>query len=216
MSQPVPVTQAATPPAEPPDRHPLNLPRGTVRTGLVLLILLPFLILILSPERLVPMPLYLYFLLGLVLVFFASHGAEATEDSESAYSWLGRVVLFLLLAGTMAAIVYRLVTNPDVLRDRLTPNTNDPDLVGRVPYLLLATMGGYALGWLMSHLLGDWRYVYWWQDVQASVSLLAMFLLTGALFFTIFISSQLEKNPNTIVFECILLGVVAWYFGARS
>jgi hypothetical protein len=211
MSQIVPTD--ATPPAEPLYRHPLNLPRGTVRTSLVLLILLPFLILILSPERLVPMPLYLYFLLGLVLVFFASHGAQATEDTESPFTWLGRALLFLMLLGTIAAIVFRLVTNPGVLQDRLTPDSATAD---RVPYLLVATLGGYALGWLMSHLLGEWRNVYWWQDTQAAISLMGMFLLTGALFWTILISSQLERNINTVVFECILLGVVAWYFGARS
>jgi hypothetical protein len=207
------VTTDAPPPEEQQYRHPLNLPRGTVRTSLVVLILLPFLVLILSPERLVPMPVYLYFLLGLVMVFFASHGAQATEDSESSYTWLGRVLLFLMLLGTIAAIVFRLVTNPAVLQDRLIPAE---DTAGRVPYLLVATLGGYALGWLMSHLLGEWRNVYWWQDTQASISLVAMFLLTGALFFTIFIQAQLEKSLNTVVFECILLGVVAWYFGARS
>jgi hypothetical protein len=201
------------PPSEPLYRHPLNLPRGTVRTSLVFLILLPFWVLLLSPERLVPMPLYLYFLLGLVLVFFASHGAHATEDSESDFSWLGRAFLFLMLLGTIGVIVFRLVTNPDVLPDRLMV---PPGAAQRAPYLMLATFGGYGLGWLMSHLLGEWRNIYWWQDVQASISLLGMFLLTGALFFTIFISSQLEKDVNTVVLECIVLGVVSWYFGARS
>jgi putative copper export protein len=209
------VTPETTPPAEPLYRHPLNLPRGSVRTSLVLLILLPFWVLLLSPVRIGPMPLYLYFLLGLVLVFFAAHGAHATEDEEEeGFHWMSRALLFLSIVGTIVLIGFRLWNDPNDLQQRLTPNTESAPAAA--PYLLIATLGGYGLGWLMSHLLGSWRNVFWWQDTQAAISLLGMFLLTGAFFWTVFIQPQLEQAPDTKVFESIVVAVAAWYFGARS
>src|SRR5215475_4606920 len=69
QSQPVAVVLA-------PVRHTYGLPAGSVRVSLVLLICLPFWVLLGVAEPLGPMPLYLYFLLSLVLVYFAWHENE--------------------------------------------------------------------------------------------------------------------------------------------
>jgi len=205
----------ATPPAGPLSRQPLNLPRGTVRAGLVLLIVLPFWVMLLSPTRLGPMPLYLYFLLGLVLVYVAAHGRSATEArDQTTFSFTNVLFLLLSILGTLAVVGYCLVTKPPQFwADRLVP---PPNAAYAAPYLLLATLGGYSVGWLISHLLGEWRNIYWWQDVQASISLMAMFLLSFAFVLTVFIQAQLPEMLDTTVFESILVAVVAWYFGARS
>jgi hypothetical protein len=210
------VLSDATPPAEPLERHPLNLPRGTVRAWLVLLIVVPFWVMLLSPDKLGPMPLYIYFLLGLVLVYLSAHGRYATEDDEGTptFSVTGAVFLILAVGGTLAVIIYCLVTKlPTFWPDRLAPPET---ALTAAPYLLLATLGGYGLGWLMSHLLGKWRNNYRWQDVQASISLLAMFLLFFAFVLTVFIQAQLPQMLDTKVFESVLVAVVSWYFGARS
>jgi hypothetical protein len=223
MSQivpPVAVQQPPPPQPEPPERHPLNLPRGTVRSGLVLLIVLPFWVMLLSPIRLGFMPLYVYFLLGLVLVYFAAHGSYAIEgDEQSGLSWTGGIFLILIVLGTLALVVYLLLTKDQTFwPDRLAP---PPNAAMMAPYLLIATLGGYGLGWLMSHLLGGWRNNYRWQDIQATISLIAMFLLTAGFVYTAFIQPQLPEKPDlsapdTKVFESIVVAVVSWYFGARS
>jgi hypothetical protein len=209
------VMPGAPTPAVPRHREPLNLPRGSVRAGLVLLIVLPFWVMLLSPARLGPMPLYLYFLLGLVLVYVAAQGRSATEDrDETTFSFTNVLFLLLSIVGTLAVVGYCLATKPpEFWADRLQP---PPNAASAAPYLLLATLGGYSVGWLISHLLGEWRNIYWWQDVQASISLLAMFLLSFAFVLTVFIQAPLPEMLDITVFESILVAVVAWYFGARS
>ena len=200
-------------------RQPLNLPAGSVRSSLVLLIILPFWILLAVPKREIPMPLSLYFLLGMVLVFFASHGGTIAPKHAADHPspWhlprgFFRLALILITAGVVGWRVYKDPSGKD-LADRLTPST---DQLANWPYLLGTVAAGYTAGWAVSRLLGRYRYSAVYQDLQAAVSIIAMVGLSGLAIVHLFISPQLEVPVNALVFECILTGVVAWYFGARS
>lgn len=201
-------------------RHPLNLPAGSVRASLVLLIVLPFWILLAVKDQLVPMPLYLYFLLGLVLVFFASHGGSIApkhlEDHPSPWHLPRGFFRVLLIAITVGLLAYRYHTDDHDLSRvaaRLTPTQEQ---LAQWPYLLASVALGYTVGWTISRLLGRWRQSPVYQDVQATVSIIAMIGLSGLAVVHVFINSSLTVPLNPLVFECILTGIVAWYFGARS
>jgi hypothetical protein len=201
-------------------RQPLNLPAGSVRSSLVLLILLPFWILLAVPNRLAPMPLYIYFLLGLVLVFFASHGGtiapKHVEDHPSPWylpRGFFRLGLILVTAGLIGWRIYSDPSGRELL-DRLKPD--DQQLLNNGPYLAGAMFGGFAAGWLLSRMLGRYRYAPAYQDLQAAVSITATLGLSALAIIHILINPGLQEPVNPLVFESILTGIVAWYFGARS
>jgi hypothetical protein len=201
-------------------RQPLNLPAGSVRSSLVLMIILPFWILLGVPQRLGPMPLYIYFLLGLVLVFFASHGGSIApkhvEDHPSPWYLPRGFFRFALLLVTAGLIGWRFYSDPSGhdLLDRLKPD--DTQLTNNGPYLAGALFLGFGAGWLISRLLGRYRHSPIYQDLQAAVSIIAMLFLGGLAIVHILINPGLQEPVNPLVFESILTGIVAWYFGARS
>jgi hypothetical protein len=201
-------------------RQPLNLPAGSVRSSLVLMIMLPFWILLAVPQRLAPMPLYIYFLLGLVLVFFASHGGtiapKHVEDHPSPWylpRGFFRVALILVTAGLIGWRYYSDRTGAELL-DRLTPD--NAQLTSNGPYLAGALFLGYLAGWAISRLLGSLRYSPVYQDLQAAISIIAMLGLSVLAIIHILINPTLQEPVNPLVLESILVAVVAWYFGARS
>ena len=74
-------------PPPPVYRHPLGLPAGSVRATLALIIVgLFWLLLVIQPDKPVQVPLYLYFLMGLVLHFFGSHGGTIAPAGGRAFS----------------------------------------------------------------------------------------------------------------------------------
>src|SRR4051812_11734911 len=98
-----------------PVRHPLGLPAGSVRAALVLQIALLFWLIVLYPqeklvnpqEKLLHVPLYLYFLLGLVLAFFTAHGhtiAPAGAGEPSPWHLPRGVFRVLILLVTVAVV----------------------------------------------------------------------------------------------------------------
>jgi TctA family transporter len=213
------MAQLAPTPAPLLHRQPLNLPAGSVRSSLVLMILLPFWILLAVPQRPVPMPLYVYFLLGLVLVFFASHGGtiapkHAVDHPSPWYLPRGffRVLLLLVTAGLIGWRVYNDPTGHELL-DRLQPADQQ---LANWPYLLGALFAGYFAGWVISRLLGRFRYSPVYQDLQAAISIIAMLGLSVLAIIHILINPGLEEPINPLIFESILVAIVAWYFGARS
>jgi hypothetical protein len=200
-------------------RQPLNLPAGSVRASLVLLILLPFwALLAVGEQRLIPMPLYLYFLLGLVLVFFASHGASIGPRHVSYHPspWylprgFFRIAIVVITAGLLG---YRYYKDPANFADYLTP---DPDKVQHQWLPLLLSVGiGYITGWIVSGLLGSLRNSPVYQDLQAAVSIIAMVGLSGVAIVHLFINPTLQVPVDPLIAECIMTGITAWYFGARS
>jgi len=196
-------------------RHPLGLPAGSVRAVMSLTIVgLFWLLLLMPPDKGVQVPLYLYFLLGMVLLFFASHGHSIAPQGTSHKSPLGfpkgsiRAIIFL---GTAAVIGWCIYSNRGLLLERLTPSGQP---LTQWPYLLLALMGGFFLGWLIR--LGPWKSLYWFQDIQAWLSLIAMGLLGVDIVIRLFVNPHMEQDFDLPLWEEILVGVVAFYFGVRS
>src|SRR5215213_8047936 len=97
-------------------RPPLGLPPGSIRGLLAIQITAIFWMFLLTPSETVRIPLNLYFLLALVLVFFVAHGKSIARRDEPTASplWLpGGTLRFLVLAGTAAILVYVAVSHPE-------------------------------------------------------------------------------------------------------
>jgi hypothetical protein len=231
--------------ALPPEyRYAYNLPRGSIRGGLVLMIMVPFWVLIAWPQRLMPMPLYIYFLLIWVFVFIASpfwsiSSEEGSTDTPAPFHLPKYTFHFLIAVVTVGLITWRGLTDYEDLLDRLTPGGTGfaaaakvlkesekqekrdqakeerADEMRQLPYLLMSLAVGFLSGWGVARILGKWRDVYWFQDIQATVSLVAMLGLLGLTIYHV-ISAQQDKPFSPDLVQYILVGVIAWYFGARS
>src|SRR5262245_28382417 len=116
----------STIPAAPsaPVGHPLGLPAGSVRGALARQNALLFWLILLYPqeklvnpqEKLLHVPLFLYFLLGLVLAFFAAHGhtiAPAGAGEPSPWHLPRGVLRVLILLVTVAVVGWRWYTDVD-------------------------------------------------------------------------------------------------------
>ena len=106
-----------------PPRHPLGLPPGSVRGLLGLMIGGLFYVLLLLPEgKEVPIPIFLYFLLGLILVFFMGHSHPAGERQHATPLGVPHALLkvlhILAFAGAIGWVYY---AHPERLTTRLTP-----------------------------------------------------------------------------------------------
>lgn len=195
-------------------RHPLGLPAGSVRTTLALLIVASFVFLLALPEeKPAVVPMYLYFLLALLLPFFAAHGSSIAGEGGGQPSpwWMPRGTFRWLFALALIGVVaWQYYVNPELLMRRLTPPMNQLSLW---PRLLLALAGGFLVGWIIR--LGPWRRAYWYQDLVAWVSLLAMIGLAGVIFVEVFVNPNIEQRHELPLVETILVAIVAFYFGVR-
>jgi hypothetical protein len=165
-------------------------------------------------DKLLRVPLFLYFLLGLVLAFFAAHGhtiAPAGTGEPSPWHLPRGVFRVLILLATVAVVGWRWYTDPEGLRDQLTPRQAE---LSQWPALLLALAGGFGLGWVAR--LGPWRRSPAFQDIEAWVSLLAMLGLGAEVLLHLFINPNLGQALDLPMWEAILTAVVAFYFGMRS
>jgi hypothetical protein len=198
----------------PVPRHPLGLPQGSVRAVLSLTIVgLFWLLLLLPADNDVQIPLYLYFLLGLVLLFFASHGRSIASPEASPRSPLGLPrgsIRGIILLGTVAVVAWCIHTDRNLLIERLTPN---PQQLQQWPYLLGSLLGGFFLGWIIR--LGPWKGLYWFQDIQAWSSLIAIVLMAAEIVIRLFIRPNMDQEIDLPLFEKILVAIVAFYFGVR-
>jgi hypothetical protein len=215
MSQDPTADPKAVPVVLVPQRHPLKLPEGSVRVSLVLLILLPFWLLLALPAPAVPelphMPLFLYLLLGLVVVFFAWH--DRTVTPWHLPWWFFPVAIILVSAALVGWQFYndwQYGTTQSL--ERLIPPEQQ---MRRLPFLVLSLGSGFLLGWVVRH-LGDWVHTPAFQDIRASVSLLAMLLLSAAIIIHLFINPQLVQAVESPVLEYIVTFLIAWYFGTRA
>jgi hypothetical protein len=194
-------------------RHPLGLPAGSVRCTLCLMIVgLMVYQLVQPPDRLVRIPLALYGLLAMLMIFAAAEGGSVAPPGSGRASpwWLpGWFLRWSLLLGLAGAVGLLLRRRPMLLLERLTPEAGQLD---GWPYVLAATGGGFVLGRLF-HTFA--RQSWWFQDILAWVVLLAMAaLVVGGVLLTI--NPVLEEQFQLTAWECVLTALVTFYFGARS
>jgi hypothetical protein len=204
-----------TPPAVPFFRHPLGLPPGSIRAVMALMIAgLFWVALVLSATRPeVEVPLFLYFLTGMILLFFGSHGHSIGSHLNAGHPLhlprgSVRAIILLGAAGVFAWLYYR---HPERFPEIVTPAK---DQLQQWPTLLATTVGGYAVGYLIGR--GPWRRAAAFQDILAWISLLAMIGLVIETIWIIFINPSLEQAVRLKNFEAVLTAIVSFYFGARS
>ena len=190
-------------------QHPFNLPMGTVRGFMSLLICSFFWILLLLPDA-QPAPLGHFFLLTLVFLAFASHPIPEHVIS-SFLPWLMRV---LFVGGSAAIIIYMLVKHPGLLQTRLTP---DAGQIAQWPALLGALAGGFGFGLAMRFFLGRGSGMF--QTLRAWIGVVAILLLIAETIFQFLILPKLSDVPSQEamkVWEGLIIGFVACYFGTRA
>ncbi|WP_020472155.1 hypothetical protein [Zavarzinella formosa] len=193
---------------------PLGLPPGSIRGLLAVQITTIFLLLLLVPEaNQVPVPLNLYFLLSLVMVFFVAHGASIREKSDPSPSPLylpGGTLRFLMLGGTIGALVYLGMNHPERF-DRLTP---DPGQFANWKFYLGSLAGGFFVGHLLkiSPLPHGWAF----QSFQAWVALIAMLSLVVETILQVFAKPSLVEKLDFVTWQCLVTGITAFYYGVRS
>lgn len=203
-----------------PVNYPLGLPPGSVRAIISIVITGMFLVLAIYPRpegaEPVHIPVFLFALLPMVLLFFIAHGRSIRPADGNVRSplYLPRGTVRVLLAVAFLGVLgYQYFTNHDELIMRLTPNPTD---VREVPVLMFAIMIGFLIGHILR--IGPWSNWPVYQNFLAWASLIALLLLLADLVleFVIKPSVQGEFAFDTFPFEAVLSGVIAFYFGARS
>jgi len=197
-------------------RHPMGLPAGSVRAVLAVAIAALFWTILLLPESWnIPVPLFLYFLSIMVLLFFFGHGKSIGSPEERPPWGLPRGTFrVIIVVGTIAGIALHYYLHREHVWRRLQPDVDQ--LRAQWLYLVIALLGGLGSGWLIGR--GPWRRSAVFQDLQAWVSLLAMLGLVVEMIIVLFINPNLgsDLKLNLTIWESVLTAIVAWYFGSRS
>lgn len=203
-------------------RHPLGLPAGSVRALLTFMVLGLIWALWLMPERkAVSVPLYLYYLMFLILGYYFAARGHAVDDAERRERhplFLPRgSIRFLIVVGFAAAIGWGSYSNPNFLERLKVPAVADQ------PYLPLILLGAFFAGAVVARLsrrllAGPSGLPPWFQDLQAWLSLIAVLGLGAETIIRLVINPTLEpgRELHLLHWESVLAGVVAFYFGART
>ena len=197
-------------------RAPLGLPPGSVRAILSILIAGQFWLLLSLPAHYdrVLIPLNLYFLLSLVMIFFISHGrsiAHVAGTGSPLYLPRGSIRLGLIL-GTVAVLFVQHQHDSALLWKRLTPAA---DQLAYFPQFLLATFAGFLLGTLMRQLPAATSPFA--QTLQAWFSIFAAVGMAVELVLQCFVMPQLDREiGNLPLWQSILTGVMTFYYSVRS
>ena len=201
------------PPLKPSDvRHPFGLPLGSVRGLMSILICAFFWILLLLPmESPAKAVLAHFFLLGLVLLAFASSPSIADRDVSPFLPWLLRLIF---VGGSIAAVAFVVFTRDlDLLQRRLTP---DPDEVRMwwIPFLTTLT-GGFSFGLLLRFLLGRENHIF--QSLRAWFSVAGLILLVCELGIFFIMASGAGKVDEFLHYcQCVTIVIVSAYLGTRA
>ncbi len=217
-----PVIGGATRPLTGPARHPLGLPAGSVRAILALLVMgLIWTVTVLEQTHDVQPPIYLYYLMFLILGhFFAAHGHSiAAGQAEPSPLHLPRgFIRAILLLGFVGVFAWRYYLTRDVstFADLKNPALEQPFL----PFVLV---GAFFLGLLAARLVrlgarSSGVVPYWFQDVMAWVALLAVLGLTIEVLIQVVINPSVppERRVQMPHWQAFLSAVISFYFGARS
>jgi hypothetical protein len=202
-------------------RHALGLPAGSIRATHVLGVVGLVCAIILIPPREgepIAIPPYLIYLTFLLLGhFFAAHGKSiATRDdpSPSPLYLPGGVVRVLVVLALVGTIGWKLYSDPDGLMEQYKKSLEE---LQNQPLMPVVILGGFIVGVIL-HAIVVRESPPAWQDFEAWVSVLALFGLGIAAVIHLFIQTTTtsEFMRSMPVWESILGGLVAFYFGARS
>lgn len=200
-------------------RHALNLPAGSVRATHVLGIVgIVCAILLVPPQAraTVAIPPYLIYLLFLVIGhYFAAHGvtiATRDEQSPSPLYLPGGVVRVLIVAALAGTIGWKLYSDERGLKDQFEASLQE---LQAQPYMPLVILGCFLVGVIVRSLVGRVSPPALWQDLEAWVSVLALVGLGVAAVIHL-VEFSLTVPLGMPLWESILGGLLAFYFGARS
>ena len=101
----------------------------------------------------------------------------------------------------------------EVLTFQVTPPAGEHELT-QWPHLVMALGGGFLIGLLLR--IGPWKWSSWYQDVLAWLSLLAMLFLIVEVVMHVIINPGTSESATGLLWESLVVGMVACYFGARS
>lgn len=194
---------------------PLGLPRGTIRGILALTITGLFWILLFLPdEKQIKIPLNLYFMLGLVLLFFVTHiqpeERRSNRDPEG-FPFYISIFRMVIVFGTLAVLAFQFINHRERLIERLTPSA---DQLTGWPAYLLAMVFGFTIGYLFKILPGKNNWFV--QAFSAWVSIIAMASMVIELMIQAFINPELKSQVDLQAWQTIVTGLVAFYFGSRT
>jgi hypothetical protein len=201
-----------------PTRHALGWPQGSIRAVLSLMVVGLVCALMLIPPRDTPTPIpaYLIYLMFLVLghYFAARGGARGQPDAWGRQPlWLPRgsvrLILLVSLAGTC---IYRYSSDPAGFEEQWQASVES---LKEAPLLPVAVLTGFFIGVILRRLIGQQPPPII-QDLEAWLSLISVILMAVATLIHLVINPSLTENLNPTVWEGILAGVVAFYFGERS
>jgi hypothetical protein len=203
-------------------RHAFNLPAGSIRAAHVLGVVGLVCAIILIPpkdsDHIVAIPPYLIYLTFLLIGhFFAAHGVTIATRADPAPSPLylpGGVVRILVVLALAGSIGWKLYADPDGLQAQYEASLDE---VKRQPYMPLIILCGFIVGVLV-HAVMMWESPPAWKDFEAWVSVLALVGIGIAAIIHLFIqpTTTSEVVRSMPLWESILGGLVAFYFGARS
>lgn len=199
-------------------RQPLGLPAGSVRALLTFMILgLVWGLMLMPEEKDIQIPLYLYYLMFLILGhFFAAHGhsiaGSATGNASPLYLPRGTLRTLIIL-GFLGVFGYRYYLHRD-LDDFL--KLREPLL--QQPYLPLVILGGFFLGIFVNRLTGRLATAAWFQDILAWVALLATIGLSAEVIIQLIINPSVDPEHRLQLYQwhTVLSAIISFYFGARS
>jgi hypothetical protein len=204
-------------------RQPLGLPTGSVRAILALMVCGTIWAILLLPEirpgvRPVAIPLYLYYLMFLILGHYfgmrAHHALTMPRPSPPLHLPRGSLRL-LFIVGFAAVLGWGFYHDPD-FASHLVPAANEQ------PYLIVVVLGAFFIGIVVGRVgnrvfVGPDGVSPWFQDLLAWVSLLATLGLGIDFMIRLFINPTLQAGQLDLPFwEGTLASVVAFYFGVRS
>lgn len=201
-------------PAEPTEAEPVapfGMPPGTVRGLLSILICAFFwIVLLLPPEHQGKVVLAHFFLLGLVVMAFASHPVAEGESSPF-LPWLLRLIF---VGASVAVVVFAWARDANLLQARLTPDLEEIKMWW-IPFMACMA-GGFAFGLFLRFLLGKRNHVF--RTVRAWFSVVGSVML--ALEIAIFLAATGGQDPRGMDFlhywQCVSIVVVSAYFGTRA
>jgi hypothetical protein len=192
-------------------RTPFGLPAGSVRGFISVLICAFFWVVLLWPqEHPARVVLAHFFLLGLVLMAFASNPTVSDEKGLHILPWFLRL---LFVGGSVAVVTFALIKDPAQLQARLTP---PPDEISQwwIPFLG-CTFGGFAAGLFLRFVLGKDNHIF--RTLRAWLSVVGMVMLTVEIAMVIAFASSHDKPLEFLhIWDCIELVLVSAYFGSRA